>query len=392
MRVVYYTHPAFLEPALHLIRELGPRVELHLLLEVGPSAWRSAAFDVGRPQLEAGLVDADAILRDIFPPSVREYWRPAASFQLVVHDQPRSIHPASFRVGREVMRFVRRMRPDVVHVDDADVSPRLALVSSGLDAFPVVVTVHDPTPHSGEGNWRKTLSRKLIYRRAARFIVHSASLLDSFTARSRLAPERVRAIRLGPYGIYQAWAERPIERDERMVLLFGRLSAYKGLDVMASAARSVAERMPGLRVIVAGRPVSGYRPPASAILAHDGRFEVRIGYLANTEMTDLVRRSAFVVCPYLDGSQSGVVLTAFGLDRTVVASSVGGLPEYVDDGQTGLLVPPGNPTALANALEELLADPGRRSRLETGVRAIDGPTMWAEAADRIIDVYRAACS
>jgi glycosyltransferase involved in cell wall biosynthesis len=392
MRVVYYTHPAFMEPAFHLVRELGPRVELHLLIEVGPAAWQSAAFDIRRRHLRAGLVDADAILGDVFPPSVRDYWRHAASFSFVVHDQPRSIHPSSIRVGREVVRLVRQIRPDVVHVDDTDVSPRLALVSSGLDAFPVVVTVHDPTPHSGEGNWRKTLGRKLIYRRASRFIVHSASLLDAFAARSRVAPERVQAIRLGPYELYRAWAKRPIERDERMVLLFGRLSAYKGLHVMASAAQSVARRMPGLRVIVAGRPVSGYRPPPSANLARDGRFEVRVGYLTNAELTELVRQSAFVVCPYVDGSQSGVVLTAFGLDRTVVASAVGGLPEYVDDGQTGLLVRPGDPTALADALEGLLADSDRRSMLEEGVRAIDGPTTWAEAASRTIDVYRAACS
>ncbi len=392
MRVVYYTHPAFLEPALHLTRELGSRVELHLLIEVGPAAWQSAAFDVSRRQLDAGLVDADAILRDVFPPPVREYWRPAASVQLVVHDQPRSIHPASFRVGREFMRLVRQLQPDVVHVDDTDVSLRLALVASGLDDFPVVVSVHDPTPHSGEGNWRKTLSRRLIYPRAERFIVHSESLLQPFAARSRLSPGLISAIRLGPYEIYRAWAERPIERDEKMVLLFGRLSSYKGLDVMASAAQSVAERIPGLRVVVAGQPVSGYQPPQSANLVRGGRFEVRAGYLANADLTELVRRSAFVVCPYLDGSQSGVVLTAFGLDRTVVASAVGGLPEYVADGQTGLLVPPGDAPALAGALEELLTDSGRRSMLEEGVRAIDGPTTWAEAANRTIAVYRAASS
>jgi glycosyltransferase involved in cell wall biosynthesis len=392
MRVVYYTHPAFLEPALHITRELGSRVELHLLIEVGPAAWQTAAFDASRRQLDAGLVDADPILQHVFPPSVREYWRPAASVQLVVHDQPRSIHPASFRVGRAVMRFVRQLQPDVVHVDDTDVSLRLALVASGFDDLPVVVSVHDPTPHSGEGNWRKTLSRKLIYRRAARFIVYSESLLQPFAGRYRLSPGLIRAIRLGPYEIYRAWAERRIERDETMVLLFGRLSPYKGLDVMARAAQSVAERIPRLRVIVAGQPVSGYQPPPSANLAQDGRFEVRPGYLANADMAELVRRSAFVICPYLDGSQSGVILTAFGLERTVVASAVGGLPEYVADGRTGLLVPPGDVPALVGALEELLMDPGRLSMLEDGVRAIDGQTMWAEAANRTIEVYRAASS
>ncbi|HEX8940900.1 MAG TPA: glycosyltransferase family 4 protein [Candidatus Limnocylindrales bacterium] len=386
MRIVYYTHPAFLEPCLELVRELAPEVELHLMLEVAPSAWRSGAFDLRPPAVGPGLVPADPLLAPAFPPAVREAWRRAASFQLVVHRAPQSLHPASVAVGRDVLRFIRAVRADLVHIDDTDVSPRLALVSPGLRRWPVVVNVHDPVPHLGEAGWRKTLARRLLYRRANRFVVFGDCFRRPLARRAGVSLAHVRSIHLAPYGVVGAWADGPAEQEERLVLLFGRLGAYKGIDTLVAAARLAAERVPGLRLVVAGRPLPGFRPSEPVPLANGGTVELRLGYLPPAELVRLVRRATIVVCPYRDASQSGVLLTAFGLGRTVIATTAGALPEYVRPGVDGLLVPPGDAAALADAMSALLTDPAARRRLEAGVREPGRPGWRAAAAD-LLAIY-----
>jgi len=80
MRVVYYSHTAFFESALSLVRELSRRAEVHLLIELAPTAWRTAFFDLPYRRLSPGLAEADTVLGAALPASVRDYWRDAASF------------------------------------------------------------------------------------------------------------------------------------------------------------------------------------------------------------------------------------------------------------------------------------------------------------------------
>ena len=105
MRIAYYTHPAFFELALCLVRELSRHADVDLLLEITPGGWNSAGFDVHPRPLPAGIVPADEILRDAFPAGVRRYWQAASSFHLVVHRSARSLHPSSWRTSRRALEF-----------------------------------------------------------------------------------------------------------------------------------------------------------------------------------------------------------------------------------------------------------------------------------------------
>ena len=391
LRIVYYTHTAFLEPALSLIHELSRRAEVHLLLEVGPGAWQTASFDLARRLLPAGLVPADEVLRDAFPEAVRVYWQSTASFNLVIHQERRSLHPNSWKVSRQVIEFVTKLAPTVFHVDDVDVSPRLALALRGLRRIPLVLNVHDPVPHSGESNWRKDLSRRLSYGRATQFVLHNHRLKDSFCQSYQLSPERVHVVRLGVYELFNAWsAASTLERDAT-ILFFGRLSPYKGLDVLYAAMRHVARHVPGVRLVVAGRPIPGYQPPPPPLLGEPAIIDVVDRYLTNAELARLNQEASLVVCPYLDATQSGVVLTAYAFGNPVVASDVGGLTEYVVHGETGWLVPAGDPEALASALTRLLRDAPLRAQLRQGVKGfVQRELGWDRVAEEMLAVYRYA--
>jgi glycosyltransferase involved in cell wall biosynthesis len=393
VRVLYYTHPAFLEPALCLVRELSRRVEVHLVMELSPAAWQTAGFDVSTRPLSAGLHPGDDVLRDAFPAGVRAYWQSAASFHVVVHPQRRSLHPRSWQISRDVLRFAARAGVDVLHVDDVDVSPRLALALPGSTHPPIVMSVHDPEPHSGERNWRKQLARGIAYPRTARFILYNGAMRETFAARHRIPPASIRVARLGSYDIVREWSSSDVERSRPTVLFFGRLSRYKGLDVFYDAATRIARRVPGITFVVAGRAVEGYTPPAPPDLEGAGTIDLRDRYVSNAEAASLFAQATVVVCPYRDATQSGVVLTAFGFGVPVVATNTGGLPEYVVPDRTGLLVPAGDAEALADSVCRILQDEAYRARLCATIVAARGDVLgWQQTADQVVAAYEAARS
>jgi glycosyltransferase involved in cell wall biosynthesis len=173
------------------------------------------------------------------------------------------------------------------------------------------------------------------------------------------------------------------------MLFFGRMSPYKGIEMLYEAMVLAADRLDGIRLIVAGPNGGAYRPPDPPVLGNGCTIDSRIGYVSNPELAALFQKAAVVVCPYLDATQSGVVLTAHGFDRPVIASAVGGLPEYVDHGQTGILIPPRDPRALANAIVEILGDYGRWRMMREAIgQRRHADRSWDQAAERLLNVYQ----
>ncbi len=386
---MFYSSCFQLEPVLSLAREMHRHLDFHLLLEMSPEAWSSALFDVAPRALPRGITDGDAALRDCVPASIRACWQQAKSFDLVVHDFPKALHPRTWSTSLRAARFIRALQPDVLHLDNY--SLRLAPLLWLLRDIPMVLTLHDPEPHSGEGDWRVDLARRLTFPRVDRFLLLHASGKPSFAARFGVEASRIDSALLGPHGLCKEWMQAAPPEDERTVLFFGRLSPYKGLSVFYAAAEIVARRLGAVRFIVAGRPRPDYTPPPPPVLANGASVQVLDRYLHNRETAELFSRATVVACPYVDATQSGVVLTAFAFGKAVVATRIGGLPEYVEDEVTGLLVEPGDAPGLADAILRLLQDAALRRRLGA---AIDLRTQtqlsWAATAESLVQCYRRA--
>jgi glycosyltransferase involved in cell wall biosynthesis len=281
-----------------------------------------------------------------------------------------------------LLRTVQRTHPDWVHL--LWLHPVPCLLAPWLRRFRVAFTAHDPVLHTGEGGvvrrWVQTQHVGLARICFVRGEENRRKLVDEYG----LNPESVHITLLGEF---TPWDEIPLVQQDRMILFFGRVRKYKGLDVLLDAFEKVSPLIPGYRLRICGEGELGDLGRRALSMAN---VEVINRFIDHAEVPLHFRSSRFLVLPYLDGTQSGVVPMAFSLGRTCVVSAVGSIPEVVHHGMNGLLVRPGNSDELADAMLRLVQDEELRRRLERGAleSARNSDSLsWELAARTAVTAY-----
>lgn len=198
-------------------------------------------------------------------------------------------------------------------------------------------------------------------------------------------PTRLAAIPHGDEGIFAATPPAP--SDEERILFFGSWYRQKGLPVLLEAFDALSARRPGARLTIAGPsvPEEGETDHVLRWAAErPGLVEVRPGYVPVEDVPELFRRARVVAMPYLASYQSGVVHLAMTMSRAVVATDVGDLGAAIVDGETGLMVAPRDPVALAAALETVVGDAELAARMGAAghTRVMTG-SSWSTVAERV---------
>ena len=201
--------------------------------------------------------------------------------------------------------------------------------------------------------------------------------------------ERVHVI---PHGAFEHLThqrhERPLPPElaaiERpVVLYFGVVRPYKGVDVLVEAFREVEDA----ELWVVGRPLEVSLERLRR-LAPAGRVRFVDRYVSDAELPAYFRRADLLVLPHLNVDVSGVLFAGLAFGKAMVMSDVGGFRELVDEHGAGLLTPPGDRDALAGAVRGLLADPAERRRLEgLAAAAAAGPFSWDRIAEQTANLY-----
>ena len=121
------------------------------------------------------------------------------------------------------------------------------------------------------------------------------------------------------------------------------------------------------------------------------RFIVYNEYIADESVAELFQRASVVVLPYIDGSQSGVIPQAYAFKKPVVITNVGSLPENVEDGITGFIVPPKNSKDLAARIIELLTNDEKRKQMGANAYCkTQNELAWESIAPQTVAVYEKA--
>jgi glycosyltransferase involved in cell wall biosynthesis len=248
------------------------------------------------------------------------------------------------------------------------------------------------------GDWRTAtrlygsrLRRLLepVTERVARAAVRRADALRTI---SGYTTELVRRSGREPAAVFPAYVDLtafverpPIELPGAPRAVFvGVLERYKGVDVLAEAWRRVVERRPDASLLIVG---DGPAAPLVRALVDDlperTRWERR---LSSDEVARALDESTVLVLPSRSEGLPRVVIEAFCRGRPVIGTRAGGVPDIVEDGVNGLLVPPGDPEALADALDRVLSDRGLQRRLAEEARA--SAEHWLQTPDEYAERVR----
>ncbi|MCW3052240.1 MAG: hypothetical protein JWN14_1410 [Chthonomonadales bacterium] len=270
----------------------------------------------------------------------------------------------------------------------------------------IVFTAHNVEPH--EPGHKGQSHTEWLYRHADAIIVHGQRLRTMLLqANPSVAPSRVHVLKLGNYNFladgFSKWNRVTARQsmgwseEEQVVLFFGFLRRYKGLDVLIEACKQLLSAKPGLRsrfrLLIVGSSYGDHWASE--------RYEERIAAAGLKAVTNCVvehvpleevgryfHASDVVALPYRSGSQSAVIPLAYAFGKPVIATDVGSLAEAVVPGETGLIVPPEDSTAFADALCSLLPVTGKNRIMGQNARCYAETVLdWKPIARATAQLY-----
>lgn len=306
---------------------------------------------------------------------VRNYESCVEGEALRVHLDP--VRPGGLRDLWRIVQTILDRQPRAIHLNSE--LPVLLPLFPLLAFFNSVITLHDAVPHEGEKLLKRWFMRVHLWMVALFFrkvIVHSEAI------RGQLPEYLQSKAHVLPHVNYQIWArakQPPPESGPLVVLFFGRLLPYKGLDYLLEAFRRLDPAK--FTLLIAGE---GDLPPDVSQMPN-----VRVvhRFIGDEDLPGIFNQAHVVALPYLAASQSGVAYMAFAFERPVVSTCVGGLGDLVREGFNGFLVPARAAEPIAAALEKM-ADAAVRAQMIENVRQ-QNVSGDAEIREKLLAVYRA---
>jgi glycosyltransferase involved in cell wall biosynthesis len=290
----------------------------------------------------------------------------------------------------DMLRLRRALDADLVHYQ--------WLTAPSLDVHllpprrPRVMTAHYILPP--QPSRRQLRSARRVFGAMDAIVAHSEHSAARLRNEVGIDPGRVRVI---PHGAFDYLTKLPAEKplpaelegaEGPVVLCFGLLRPYKGIENLIEAFGQIATNNPDAELWIVGNSRMDIEPLRRQASAAGGRVRTVTRFVDDAEIPAIFRRANLVVLPYLDAEHSGVLYTGLAFGKPLLLSEVGGFPEVAATG-AARLVPPGDTAALASSLDELLSDePARADLASAAAKAATGPYSWDEAARQTLDLYR----
>ncbi len=251
----------------------------------------------------------------------------------------------------------------------------------------MVLTVHDPFVHTGADSVIVRLRRKVAFCLVPRLIILNKTQRQEFLEHYGLRPERVTDSTMGCYTYLHTVKPDASPEMGKYILFAGKISPYKGLDYLLPAMKEVHKACPDCRLVVAGSGKWHFDISDYEQLPY---IEIRNRFIPEQELVALIANSQFMVCPYTDATQSGVVLSAFAFCKPVIATNVGALPEMVADRRHGMIVREKDSDTLAQAIVSLWRNEELQQQFSENIKSdySTGGKSWAAIARQMSTVYR----
>lgn len=308
-------------------------------------------------------------------------------------------YPRSFI---KLLIFLTRERPAIIHFQN--LIPPLVISYAFLilikmlcgNRSTLLLTAHDVLPHDIKF-YHKYIS-KLIYKLMDGVIVHSEHSRRELIGMFGIEPTNVHVIPHGDYFFFRYGSTVSLECARKklclpsgslIVLFFGFIMRYKGLDYLLEAFRKVKNVVPNVKLVIAGKPIenfSRYSALINKLNLEDDVF-LFLQYIPFRDVEYFFASSDVVAIPYVKTYQSGIIMLAYSFNKPVVSTDTGGVSGIVVNGETGYVVPPKDVQALANALIDILSNQDRAIMGENAKKIVGNIYSWSNAARETLKLY-----
>ena len=287
---------------------------------------------------------------------------------------------------------IKKLQPDLVIIQwwHPYFAPCYWTLTRMLGKIKIIFVCHNVFPH--ERFPMDRMLTKMVLKRGNAFIVQSGkdakdlqTILPGAKYEQAVHPT-YNAFKFENMSKKKARELLDITEKEKVLLFFGFVREYKGLKYLIQALPNITEKCDNVRLFVVGDFGGAENREVYEKLMEENGVRSRIticdGYIPDREIEKFFAACDLVVLPYVSATQSGIVQIAYGFEKPVVVTNVGGLPDVVEDGKTGYVVEPENPVALADAVVRYFAE-NREEEFEENVKKEAYRFDWDRMVEKV---------
>ncbi len=381
MKIAYIGKIQLSDADLSYLNSAQKLSDITYIMEVTPRFMKGPAYNIGKIYPHSGVFKATEAY-----PEFEKYSRIIDVDKFyVVNTCGKFWQLKAFWTNFLLLLFLIRNKFDVIHLTwPANVYEFIIYMLKRK----IILTVHDPFPHTGLDTRIVRLRRKVAFRCVPHFIILNKAQREKFLSFYHLPSSAVIDSRLSCY-TYLNMVEQDMTTvpEQKYILFAGKISKYKGVEYLLEAMKKVHDTFPDIKLVVAGGGKYHFDISEYAALPY---IDIRNRFIPDEELVALMNKTQFMVCPYTDATQSGVIMSSFTFGTPVIATKVGGLPEMLGNGKYGMLVKEKDTDALYLGICSLLSDEEQLADYRKEIAkdyTSDGYLSWKTIAEELRESY-----
>ena len=381
MKIAYIGKIQLSDADLSYLNSAQKLSDITYIMEVTPRFMKGPAYNIGKIYPHSGVFKATEAY-----PEFEKYSRIIDVDKFyVVNTCGKFWQLKAFWTNFLLLLFLIRNKFDVIHLTwPANVYEFIIYMLKRK----IILTVHDPFPHTGLDTRIVRLRRKVAFRCVPHFIILNKAQREKFLSFYHLPSSAVIDSRLSCY-TYLNMVEQDMTTvpEQKYILFAGKISKYKGVEYLLEAMKKVHDTFPDIKLVVAGGGKYHFDISEYAALPY---IDIRSRFIPDEELVALMNKTQFMVCPYTDATQSGVIMSSFTFGTPVIATRVGGLPEMLGNGKYGMLVKEKDTDALYQGICSLLSDEEQLADYRKEIAkdyTSDGYLSWKTIAEELRESY-----
>jgi glycosyltransferase involved in cell wall biosynthesis len=381
MKVAYISSSGYADTDFSLINEMKKKVDLYYFLIITPYSLKYTAINIKK------IYPISGIFKTNIYPEIEQF---SDIFDI---KKTYIINIANIFCINSIYMYIKlllkliNINIDIIHTPLYSAYNLLMLFLHKK----IILTMHDPVPHSDNCSIKDFLYRKIAFIFIKYYIIFNKNQKNEFILKYKLKHKNIYISRLGIINYLQRYIniKNKIDNEKEYILFFGRIKSYKGLDYLFPAIKNVNETHK-IKLIIAGYCKKYYFDISE--YENYSYIEIINKYIVDYELAVLIQKALFVVCPYTDATQSGVVMSSFAFNIPVLATNVGGLTEYIEHGKSGYIIPAKNVNALVNGIKYLFDNRDILNEQKKYIKEKyhSGYYSWDKITDGIIEFYKTA--